>query len=128
MKLNPEEEKLKDAIRYVFAVDTLGEGPDLSHPERRLNGDRRRPRPRRDSFAMACRRWWFVFLEIGHAQVNVPKELMTDVLKVSEERADKWKYPLAIVPLVLVYALSVAAGVWLYENVEVEDPPTFVDE
>lgn len=127
MKLNPDELKLKDTIRYTFAVDTFT-GADPTHPNLRSGEDRRRPRPRRDTFIMACRRWWFIFLEMGHAHVNVPKEFMTDVLKVREARADKWKYPLAIVPLVVVYVLSVAGGVWLHDHVEVTPAQTFIED
>lgn len=95
-------EQLKDQIRLTFSDEVIH--VEQHQKERRTPGDRRHTRHHVDSWPMAKKRFGFIVSELGHAWVNLPKELMTDQMRVSERVADRLKYPLSFVMLVGVFA------------------------
>lgn len=100
-------EQLKDQIRLTFSDEVIH--VEHNQKERRTPGDRRHARHHVDSWPMAKKRFGFIISELGHAWVNLPKELMTDQMNVSEKWADRLKYPISFVMLVI--ALIVASAV-----------------
>lgn len=101
-------EQLKDQIRLTFSEHL---GDVYAKADRRSGEDRRKPRRLHDSWPMAKRRLWFVLEELGHAWVNVFKELLADKLRMSERLADTLKYPLSLAGLIgVVVVWELAAG------------------
>lgn len=96
-------EQLKDQIRLTFSDEVIH--VEHNQKERRTPGDRRHARHHVDSWPMAKKRFGFIISELGHAWVNLPKELMTDQMNVSEKWADKLKYPISFVMLMGVFAV-----------------------